>query len=274
MTDAAGLTAELREQVLVHLGDRLIQGEVLVSGKQFVNAAEEGFLTLTGEPVAAANAADPTQLLVLGFENWVTLSVLAQVRKAGWGITEVQAMLSLTVLINRLIRPTPFRKELRLLKINLIIEEFYHATADVEQARQRATDFMRGRLRSLNGDMSREETEELQRRDEEIVQRAEEKVVAERDAIKAQQKVEADGGEQEEQEDEEDRGANSLSEEDKKRGVQVQRIAVPIAGRIRHMRHRILCKRDPDSAEMIAVLRRGLPRYVDRMAPGNYRETR
>ena len=180
-------------------------------------------------------------------------------------------MLSLTVLINRLIRPTLFRKELRLLKINLIIEEFYHATADVEQARQRATDFMRGRLRSLNGDMSREETEELQRRDKEIVQRVEEKVVAERDAIKAQQKVEADG---EEQEDEEDRGANSLSEEDKKRGVQVQRIAVPIAGRIRHMRHRILCKRDPDSAEMIAVLRRGLPRYVERMAPGNYRETR
>jgi hypothetical protein len=90
VTDAAGLTAELREQVLVHLGDRLSQGEVLVSGKQFVNAAEEGFLTLTGEPVAAANAADPTQLLVPGFENWVTLSVLAQVRKAGWGITEVQ----------------------------------------------------------------------------------------------------------------------------------------------------------------------------------------
>ncbi|HIG15809.1 MAG TPA: hypothetical protein EYQ31_00040 [Candidatus Handelsmanbacteria bacterium] len=51
MTDAAGLTAELREQVLVHLGDRLSQGEVLVSGKQFVNAAEEGFLALTGEPV-------------------------------------------------------------------------------------------------------------------------------------------------------------------------------------------------------------------------------
>ena len=182
-------------------------------------------------------------------------------------------MLSLTVLINRLIRPTPFRKELRLLKINLVIEEFYHATADVEQARQRATDMMRGRLRSLNGDMSREETEELQRRDEEIVQRVEEKVVAERDAIKAQQKVEADGEEQE-QEDEEDRGANSLSEEDKKRGVQVQRIAVPIAGRIRHMRHRILCKRDPDSAEMIAVLRRGLPRYVERGRDGSWELSR
>jgi hypothetical protein len=179
-------------------------------------------------------------------------------------------MLSLTVLINRLIRPTPFRKELRLLKINLIIEEFYHATADVERhASGRLTSC--GRLRSLNGDMSREETEELQRRDEEIVQRVEEKVVAERDAIKAQQKVEADG---EEQEDEEDRGANSLSEEDKKRGVQVQRIAVPIAGRIRHMRHRILCKRDPDSAEMIAVLRRGLPRYVERGRDGSWELSR
>ena len=67
-----------------------------------MKAAEEGFVTLTGETVtdqirqalaqfvAAANAEDPTQLLAPGFENWVSLSVLAQVRKAGFGITEVQ----------------------------------------------------------------------------------------------------------------------------------------------------------------------------------------
>ena len=42
------------------------------------------------------------------------------------------AMLSPTALINRLIKPTPIRKELRMLKINLVIEEFYNATEDVE----------------------------------------------------------------------------------------------------------------------------------------------
>ncbi len=42
-------------------------------------------------------------------------------------------MLSLTALINRLIKPMPIRKELRMLKNNLVIEEFYNASEDVEQ---------------------------------------------------------------------------------------------------------------------------------------------
>lgn len=97
------------------------------------------------------------------------------------------AMLSLTALINRLIKPMPIRKELRMLKINLVIEEFYNASEDVEQARQRAQEFLRSRLKSLYPDMSREETAELQRRGEEIVQRVEEKVLAECAARKAAQ---------------------------------------------------------------------------------------
>ena len=62
---------------------------------KFVAAAGEVFATLTGDEVtdavrqelaeflAVANAEDPTQLLAPGVENWVSLSVLAQVRKAG-----------------------------------------------------------------------------------------------------------------------------------------------------------------------------------------------
>lgn len=109
MTDGAAegiktteLAPELRAQLLVYLGDRLTTGDVIIMAEQFAKAAEEGFVTLTGETVtdqirqalaqfvAAANAEDPTQLLAPGFENWVSLSVLAQVRKAGFGITEVQ----------------------------------------------------------------------------------------------------------------------------------------------------------------------------------------
>ena len=182
------------------------------------------------------------------------------------------AMLSLTVLINRLIKPTPFRKELRMLKINLIIEEFYHATEDVEQARQRATDFMRGRLRSLYPDMSREETEELQRRGAELVQKVEDKVLAERAARSKQQA----GGDGEEEDDE-----DTLSDEDRALGVQIQRVSVRIAGRVRQIRYRIMPdpkdadrfvigRRDPDSGTMVPVLRRGAPRVVERGRDGSW----
>ena len=174
-------------------------------------------------------------------------------------------MMSLTVLINRLIKPTPIRKELRMLKMNLIIEEFYHATNDVEQARQRAQEFLSSRLKTLYPDLSREETEELQRRGEEIVQRVEEKVLAER-AAKKNDRPDADGGETEE----------TLSEDERRRGVQIQRVSVRIAGRIRQIRYRIMpdpedaekffiCKKDPDSDEIVPVLRRGVPRYVQRV---------
>jgi hypothetical protein len=183
------------------------------------------------------------------------------------------AMLSLIVLINRLIKPTPFRKELRLLKINLIIEEFYHATDDVEQARQRATDFLRGRLRSLYPDISREETEELQRRGAAIVQRVEDKVLADRAARKLAQAADAAGSSGDED--------GSLTEEDQKRGVQIQRVSVRIAGNVREIRYRILPdaddperfvigKRDPESGEMVPVLRRGSPRYVERSRDGTW----
>lgn len=175
------------------------------------------------------------------------------------------AMMSLTVLINRLIKPTPIRKELRMLKMNLIIEEFYHATNDVEQARQRAQEFLNFRLKTLYPDLSREETEELQRRGEEIVQRVEEKVLAERGARK-NDRPDADGGETEE----------TLSEDERRLGVQIQRVSVRIAGRIRQIRYRIMpdpedaekffiCRKDPDSDEIVPVLRRGVPRYVQRV---------
>lgn len=183
------------------------------------------------------------------------------------------AMLSLTVLINRLIKPTPFRKELRLLKINLIIEEFYHATDDVNQARQRATDFLKGRLRSLYPDLSRQETEELQRRGAEIVQRVEDKVLAERAAKQAAKGAGTSG--------EEDDDEDALTEEDKKLGVQIQRVSVKIAGRVRQIRYRlmpdakdaerfVIARRDPDSGLMVPVLRRGAPRYVERSRDGSW----
>ena len=161
---------------------------------------------------------------------------------------------------------------MRLLKINLIIEEFYHATEDVEQARQRATDFLRGRLRSLYPDMSREETEELQRRGAELVQRVEDRVLAER-AARSKPQTSGDGGE----EDDED----TLTDEDRALGVQIQHVSVRITGRVRQIRYRIMPdpkdaerfvigRRDHESGTMVPVLRRGAPRIVERGRDGSW----
>jgi hypothetical protein len=89
-------------------------------------------------------------------------------------------MLCVTSIMNRLIRPTPVRKEIRLLKINLIIEEFYRDEADLDQARTRAQDFLKTRIRSMYPDLSEEETQEIQERGAEIIEVVEQKIVAER----------------------------------------------------------------------------------------------
>lgn len=183
------------------------------------------------------------------------------------------AMLSFLVLVNRIIKPTPFRKELRMLKIHLVIEEFYHATDDIEQARQRAQDFLKGRLRNLYPDMGREETEELQRRGAEIVQRVEDKVLADRaERAKSKQAAESGGGGEEE---------DGLSDEDRKLGVQIQRVTVRVAGGVRQVRYRLMpdpdeegrfyvVRKDPESGEMAPVLRRGSKRYVERARDGSW----
>ncbi len=44
-------------------------------------------------------------------------------------------MLSLNALIGSLIKRTPFLKQDRVLKINLIVEKFFRSTVDVEEAR-------------------------------------------------------------------------------------------------------------------------------------------
>ena len=41
-------------------------------------------------------------------------------------------MLSVNALIGSLIKRTPFRKQIRVLKISLIVEEFFRSTEDAE----------------------------------------------------------------------------------------------------------------------------------------------
>lgn len=186
------------------------------------------------------------------------------------------AMLSVTALIDRLIKPTPIRKELRLLKVNLIIEEFYHATDDVEQARQRAHDFLRGRMKSLYPDMSPDETAALQQRGDEMIERVEARVVAERAAARAAKGAPAAAAEDPE----------TLTEDDRKHGVQIHRVTVRgSAGRTRQIPFKIMpdpddatlfvvAQRDPESREMVPMMRGGGKRYVQRGRDGSWELTR
>jgi len=82
-------------------------------------------------------------------------------------------MLCINGLINRLIKPTPVRKEIRLLKIQLIVEEFYLDTEDLEEARRKAEEFFATRLRSLYPDLTEEEKAEIDQRGAEIIEAVE-----------------------------------------------------------------------------------------------------
>lgn len=178
------------------------------------------------------------------------------------------AMLSLNVLVNRLIRRTPFRKEIRTLKISLIIEEFYHSTEDVEEGRARAQEFLRTRLHSLFPDLSAEETEEIQQRGAEIIEAVEKQVLAER-AEAAKARGEEEGAKKDD---------DSLSKEEVKKGVQIGRVAVRAGVGTRFVRFKImpdgesskyvLVRRDPDSGELVPMMRRGVKRYVEKNRNG------
>jgi hypothetical protein len=181
------------------------------------------------------------------------------------------AMLSLNALVNRLIKATPFRKELRLFKINLIVEEFYRSTDNLEEARQRAQEFMRTRLHSLYPDMTEEETAEIQQRSSEIIASVEQKILAERAQEPAAPAAEATG----EDEKEDDR----ISEEELKKGVQIGRVAIRAGGSTKLVPYKImpdpddakkfvLARRDADTGEVVPVMRRGSRRYVEKNKEG------
>ena len=146
-------------------------------------------------------------------------------------------MLCVTSLLNRLIRPTPARKEIRLLKINLVIEA---------------------------------ETQEIQQRGAEIIEAVEQKVVAQRKEQEAAKAASGDGT---------GGGEESLTAEEEQMGVQIHRIAVRVAGRIRNIPYKVMpeaddaskfviVEKDPENGEMVPVRRRGQKRYVQRGRDG------
>ena len=191
-------------------------------------------------------------------------------------------MLCATALINRLIKPTPFRKEVRLLKLNLIVEEFFRGTENMEDARAQAQEFLRTRLRSLYPDISEEESAEIKRRGDEIIEAAEQRVLQERREKGEAAAAAAGGGEPEATSGE---GASTLSEEEVNLGVQIHRVSMRVAGRARQVPLKVMAdpddmsrfyvvQRDPDTGETVPLLRRGAKRYVQRGRDGTWEVAR
>jgi len=181
------------------------------------------------------------------------------------------AMITMTVLLGRLSKPTPIRKEIRFLKVNLIIEEFYRSTDDIDHARAQAQEFLRTRLKSLYPDLSREESEAMQEQGEKMLPAVEQKVVAERAAqgvtVKITDMAYGDGD------------GEDLSAEEKSMGVEIHRIPIRVAGRVRQVPQKIMpdpddaerhviAQRDPDTGELVPALRRGGKRYVIKAREG------
>lgn len=94
-------------------------------------------------------------------------------------------MLCMIALINRLVKPTPFRKEIRLLKINMIIEEFYKGSDDLASARGKAQKFLKSRLRVIYPDITPDEYQEIEGKSNAIIERVEQRIIAERQQAKA-----------------------------------------------------------------------------------------
>ena len=180
------------------------------------------------------------------------------------------SMMCMNSLINRMIKATPFRKEMRILKINLIVEEFFRGTDDVEEARRQAEDFLKNRLKSLYPDLSLEESADINNLGAEIIQAAEEKVTAEKAEAKKAKETTTTG-------DVGDAKPGELSDDELKKGIMIGRVSRRVAGGQRIFRQKVmpdpdeegkfvLVQKDPDSGEMIPVIRRGHKAHVSHIA--------
>ncbi|MFH1571988.1 MAG: hypothetical protein ABIL09_28620 [Gemmatimonadota bacterium] len=195
-------------------------------------------------------------------------------------------MRCLISIVDHVTKKTPFRKELRLLRISKQLEEYYKSTADVHEARHQAESFLNRRLRRLFPDMDTDEAAELKQRSSEMMDQIEQRILEERRAAveEKRQKSErapAAKGQEGEGGDEE----IELTEEEINKGVQIGRVEMRVAGSTRRIPQKImpdpdeperfvLVVRDPETRELVPAMRRGNRRYVERSREGFWQEER
>ena len=82
-------------------------------------------------------------------------------------------------LVDHVSKRTPFRKELRMLRISQSLEQFYRSTSDMKEARHQAENFLNRRLRRMFSDMSTDETNEIKERGSQMLDAIEQKILEE-----------------------------------------------------------------------------------------------
>jgi hypothetical protein len=195
-------------------------------------------------------------------------------------------MRCLISLVDHLTKRTPFRKEVRMLRVNHTLEDFFRNTSDLSQARHQAESFLNRRLRRLFPDMSADESNEIKQRGAEMIDAIEQRILGERKEAVAERRQQAeeqakglkpkqkDGGEEEE-----------LSEEERKRGVQIARVEMRVGGSMRRIPLKIMpdeeepgrfviAQRDQETQEIIPQLKRGQKRFVEKGKDGYWKESK
>ena len=190
-------------------------------------------------------------------------------------------MKCLIAIISYLIKPTPWRKELRLLKVQQTIEEFYNATDNVEEARHQAENFLKRRLRRVFKDLTSDERSTIEERGADIINAVEQKVLSERQAAAEEETatdaaVAASAGEEQAEE------SDDLSEDEKEKGAQIGRVEVRVAGQMKRIPYKlildpedpsthIIAQRNQDTGELQPAMKRGAKRQVRKDRDGIWR---
>ncbi|MEW6755582.1 MAG: hypothetical protein AB1505_32085 [Candidatus Latescibacterota bacterium] len=194
-------------------------------------------------------------------------------------------MRCLICLVDHATKRTPFRREVRMVRLARSVEEFFRNTPDVNQARHQAEGFVRTRLRRLFPDMGTEEAEELRQQGAQIIDAVEHRVLAERQAAVEEQRRAAEAAAQEAREaaPKEDADADlEISDDERKRGVMIARVEVRVAGAFRRVPCKVMpdpdepdryviATRDPDTGDLTPQVRRNARRYVSRDREGIWR---
>ena len=187
----------------------------------------------------------------------------------------------LIAIISHLIKPTPWRKDVRLLRVQDTIEQFYHETEDIGEARKQAESFLNRRLRRMFKDLTGDEKEEMETRGAEMIDAIEQKVVAERESSAAEAASETRVSTADPETAQDD---DNLTEEEQKMGATIGRVEMRIAGNMRRVPRKImrspddpdqfvLAQRNADTRELEPVLRRGAPRLIERGTDGFWKVT-
>ena len=182
-------------------------------------------------------------------------------------------------LVDHVSKRTPFRKELRMLRISQSLEQFYRSTSDMKEARHQAENFLNRRLRRMFSDMSTDETNEIKECGSQMLDAIEQKILEERRAeveaqrLKKEEAAQVKRSQGAESSDDED----YLTDEEKQRGVIVGRVEMRVAGNTRRVPYKIMpdeeepdrfviSQRDPDTGELVPQMRRGVKRFVEKDA--------